>query len=348
MKIAFFYEGPHEVHKTWADSINAIPLKNPFHSSLEQLRTEDYVEKQTIGLIRTVALKIFGYALLRLLMGFYHAIYLMRKTNAEIVLCEGGYEFVPSYFYKKFKGNKKLAIILADPFVKEFSAYNKFWKKIFTKMFEEFELIIAVSEYMAEFVPKEAKAKVVILNPFCDLKKYSSINADINSKNICFIGFINKFKGVDIAINVFEKVKENYKEAEFYIIGKGKIETMKKVDGVKALGRVESLEGYLKKCSIYLHLASFDPYPVSVLEAMSCGLIPIVSDDTGTKELVKKISRELIVKSEEEAIKKIKELFSNPKKMQELSLKCKEVVKTQSKEENVKKFQEIFYNTFER
>ena len=51
----------------------------------------------------------------------------------------------------------------------------------------------------------------------------------------------------------------------------------------------------MKSSSLYVHLGRGDAFPVSSMEAMLAGLPTIVSNETGTKEIVKEVSKNLIV-----------------------------------------------------
>jgi glycosyltransferase involved in cell wall biosynthesis len=116
------------------------------------------------------------------------------------------------------------------------------------------------------------------------------------------------------------------KEAELYVIGSG---GLSEVEGMKVLGLVphDELLLLLSKCAVYVHPARFDSFAVSVVEAMAAGLIPIVTEMTGSKDLVKQVDPSLIVPVNVDAIsEKIVEVLSmsfNEKKV--LSEKAKQV-----------------------
>jgi glycosyltransferase involved in cell wall biosynthesis len=64
--------------------------------------------------------------------------------------------------------------------------------------------------------------------------------------------------------------------------------------------------------SIYLHLGRGDAFPLSVEEAMLAGLPAIVSDQTGSKELVEAIGKNFVVPMQQEKIvKAVTDYFSS-------------------------------------
>ena len=80
--------------------------------------------------------------------------------------------------------------------------------------------------------------------------------------------------------------------------------------GIKFEGRVKILP-YLKKCSLCVHPARGDTFPVSTLETMATGLPTLVSVDTGTKEVVERVDKRFVVPLDERKIaKRISDYFS--------------------------------------
>jgi glycosyltransferase involved in cell wall biosynthesis len=78
---------------------------------------------------------------------------------------------------------------------------------------------------------------------------------------------------------------------------------------------------------VYLHPARFESFGLSVVEAMAAGLIPIVTEMTGSKDLVKKVDSSLIVPVDVNAISaKIVEVLSmDIKEKEALSRRAKQV-----------------------
>jgi glycosyltransferase involved in cell wall biosynthesis len=101
----------------------------------------------------------------------------------------------------------------------------------------------------------------------------------------------------------------------------------------------------MKECSIYVNLSRLDPFGVGVIEAMAVGLIPIVSENVGAKVIIEKVDKTLIVNSEEKAVIKILELFSNRIKLAKLSQKLKKkAIEECNKEKSIKKFKKALYS----
>ncbi len=82
---------------------------------------------------------------------------------------------------------------------------------------------------------------------------------------------------------------------------------------------------------MYVHPAYFEPWGVTVLEAMSAGIIPILTRDTGSSELlIKKRLDNLVVKDNQPQTlaAKISEVhdYSKARKLS-ISNKCRNIIK---------------------
>jgi len=123
-------------------------------------------------------------------------------------------------------------------------------------------------------------------------------------------------------------VKKEFPKSELFIVGK--MPDLSKyldsnAEGVRCLGYVENLNEVIKKSALYVHMGRGDTFPLSCVEAMLGGLPTIVSEWTGTKEVVEKVNKNLIVELDPYKLaKKIKWYFSlNYKEKLKLSKKSK-------------------------
>src|SRR3989338_5604203 len=83
----------------------------------------------------------------------------------------------------------------------------------------------------------------------------------------------------------------------------------------------------LKKCSLYVNLSWIEPASVSVLQAMSTGIVQIVNQNVGNKSYVAMINKELVVNNDEEAENMILKLWKNKKLLEKYSKKAIEASK---------------------
>ena len=273
MKSVYLYNSNHRgfkghpMHEAWARSINAEPILD-----------RDELQIQNIS---------------RFIKSFFTA----RKIpkDADLVLCEGASQIFSGYLWKRKNRNKKLALIVSDPKLFYLKNSNLLLKGIYMKALKEFDLFIPTSPLMESLIPKELKGKRMVVFPSFD-NRFSKYRCDLKNKNIVFTGRISWEKGSDVLVGAYLKIQEYFPESRLYMLGFGSlIQPLKKrkIKNIIFTGWSKRPEDYLKKSSIYMSLARIDPAGVAVLEAMSIGLVPVVSEGVGYNYVVKKISKEL-------------------------------------------------------
>ncbi len=216
-------------------------------------------------------------------------------------------------------------------------------KKIYSKQIDR---IITPSEfYKKELEEDEIKPeKIVALHNFIDMDDY---NVKIEDEGYAFyFGRIIKEKGVLNLIKAFKDIKYH----KLYIAGDGPdIEKVKKYiknnkleNQIKLLGFLNSdqVKEYVRKARfIVVPSVWYENCPYSVLETLAMGKPIIGSNLGGIPELVKNNETGLIYKYDNinELIDKMKVLFENKDKAEELGKTAKKTAK-----ENFSK--EAYYN----
>lgn len=140
--------------------------------------------------------------------------------------------------------------------------------------------------------------KALSLPYFIDLKLFNPVVDDCfftNSK-IIFLSagrLINKVKGYDLSLLALARIKKKYPHFDFIykIAGIGQdFELLKSLaieldlmEEVHFVGWLEAneLPMFFQNGHVFLHPARYEPYGVSILEAMAAGLIVIGSNSTG-------------------------------------------------------------------
>ncbi|MBS7612511.1 glycosyltransferase family 4 protein [Candidatus Bathyarchaeota archaeon] len=294
LKICFLCPqgGPHPAHKPWIESLS------------------NFTNIKVIHIPRRIPY--------RLLLGYN--ITLSKRYDLAIV--DG---FTPSpmgWFMKKIGSCKKLAFITTSP------AYMRF-PRLFNFFLKDTDFIIATSSLTSSTIQKLFNfddRQIAICYPIPDVSNFLKVKPSLDSQKISFLGSLIYTKGTDLLPKIITKVRTKLKEAELYVIGSGRLS---EVEGMKVFGFVPRDEELLllSKCSVYVHPARFEAFGASVVEAMAAGLIPIVTEMTGSKDLVVQVDPSLIVPVNVDAIsEKIIEVLSisiNEKKV--LSEKAKRI-----------------------
>lgn len=146
-------------------------------------------------------------------------------------------------------------------------------------------------EYFSTFIDKE---KIIIIenSVFVPSSNYSTQD----NYNILFLGRLEKDKGIYDLLESFSYVVNKYKNAKLYIAGSGednlvekKINKLEISKNIEMLGWVSSDEitKVIKCCSLFVLPSYFEAMPMSLLESMAFGCIPVVSNVGGIPCVIK-------------------------------------------------------------
>ncbi len=120
----------------------------------------------------------------------------------------------------------------------------------------------------------------------------TKIGINKNDYNILSVGHICERKGQILAVNSMSEVVKKNPRAKLYLIGstnrdsiyvkelKKRIRELKLDKHIKICGFISDLSKFYKLFDLYIHTASVDPHPRSVIEAMNNSL-PVVGLDSG-------------------------------------------------------------------
>jgi len=329
MKTIFIYYDPNFAHAEMAKALRADFYPAP------KLRSES--SNMLLG-----GLSIFK------------AVFTLPK-DYDVYFCEGTY-IIPALARKLSLLSKKAKIvnILASPLLYyiKVGKIKGIRKNFAIWLLKEVDLFVSIGK-MEDEILKEIfpKAKSIIVYPRPKKEVVTALLKDkklpdLNSHKILTIGSISAYyKGIDIVYEAFKTVKTEFPDAELFIVGK--IPDLSNYvdcndEGVHCLGYVEDLGTVIKNSALYVHMGRGDTFPLSTIEAMLGGLPAIVSEWTGTKEVVSKVDKKLIVElNPKELANKIIWYFSlNNAKKTKLSIRSKEEAKNYIKSVKVKDFKE--------
>jgi glycosyltransferase involved in cell wall biosynthesis len=346
----FLYQGPHPVHKAWAESIGASFLYHNITVSIDRISEFNRFLRKAWHLCLRGALRIIPIV----------------KHDIHCILSEG-YSFTSPILKSRLKS--RLVFLAADPFFYEveclfnklrtgsLSGLDKSRWRLYTDFLRSCDGVIAVSDMVKGDVEKFSRVlgkdiPVRVVYPFIDQVRFSKYRTSLKTNNIVFLGVHVLTKGIELLPEVFSYVKKEVRDAKLYILGRETryirmLRNFKHVD-FKVVGYVENVEYFLRNATVLLHPALYDPFPVAVIEAMATGLIPVVTERTGSAEVVRKVSEGLIAKVEPKDIadKVVSILTLDYKARFELSEKCREVALSPiySREYSVESFRRNYLN----
>ena len=327
MKTLFLYYNPNFAHAEMAKALHADFYPAP------KLRSES--SNMLLG----------GLSILK-------AVFTLPK-NYDVYFCEGTY-IIPALARKLGLLSKRAKVvnILASPLLYyiKIGRIKGIRRKFALWLLKEVDLFVSIGK-MEDKILKEIlpNANSIVVYPRPKKEVVTALLKDkklpdLNSHKILTIGSISAYyKGIDIVYEAFKIVKKEFPDAELFIVGRIP-DLSNYVDcndgGVHCLGYVEDLNEVIKNSALYVHMGRGDTFPVSCIEAMLGGLPAIVSKWTGTKEVVNKISDNLVTKLDSRDVaKRILWYFNLGHKTKiELSIRSRNEIKRSIKKDYLREF----------
>jgi len=267
MNKIFLCDNPHPAHALLAKSIDCKFVEN---------------KKEGLGILPGIGRVFQSRAIIDNIEKYEPDLILTENTSRDL-LC--------ATRYKMKHPKTKVVAILADPKIYEFSDAPKFDKRLTIQSLAGADVLLVVSDLVKSYIPPQFWYKVHKFYPaIMDLETRTTNCATFCNKGFVFVGRLDEYKGVDLLLkNWVEVVKGFDASAKLTIAGDGKLKGIfrnQRILGVNYIGQTnDSL--WMHECGhMYLSFARFEPSGVAVAEAMSQGLVPILSEGVGFKELL--------------------------------------------------------------
>lgn len=272
----FVYENPHPAHRVFAESIDC---HIPPHPTMSGVSIPEWIKRSDIYRRFTRIPFIVRYAIEKTSSGF-----IPPDQDPDIVLFEGWRQLGIA---KKFPNSFKV-LIGGDWYPLVFANNKKM-----LSYYEDMDLIVSVSDLHKSCLPDSVKERTHIVNPSFDLDPEGRASGN----NCIFIGNVyEKVKRIDLSIRIFKLSVGKDPRVFFDIVGPCS-------GGVREEGNLCFWGWMDRKSTIfhsilmgsryYIHWGKHDPHPVTVMEAMSYGVIPITSPLTGNHYLTTEVSGDI-------------------------------------------------------
>lgn len=168
------------------------------------------------------------------------------------------------------------------------------------------DVIIVPSEYLKKIFTRHG-LKVRVVPNSVDLRRFERYSSDgpLPLHILCTRNFEDHYR-VDRVIKAFSKIKAEIKEARLTLIGDGsyrhKLEELVsrlKLHDIVFVGQIDNkyIPEYYKQANLYLNASVIDNMPLSLMEAMSAGLIIVSTAPGGIPYLVKDRLNGILVSS---------------------------------------------------
>lgn len=168
-----------------------------------------------------------------------------------------------------------------------------------TKLLDRADLIICGSKTTASLLTPQQQKRSLTL-PYSGIEhEYfvpgSAVRSD-STLRLLFVGRLVPYKGLELLLRAVAHLRRHV-NVKLLIVGSGNretvgyfrrvataLETTNEVDFVGHVGRAELL-GIYQAADLFC-MPSIETYGLSILEAMSCGCVPVVADWNGPGEIV--------------------------------------------------------------
>jgi UDP-glucose:(heptosyl)LPS alpha-1,3-glucosyltransferase len=294
-------------------------------TSIVSLPAEDLKRLEEAGIKIVKVPKIFAN---RFASPIFYSVYAKAKKEDRIVI-GNGYTFgddITWVHYPRLGALKYLSEFLNDKEKKMLRRESHVERVIFRSS----KKLWAVSNLVKEVLVKEyniIEDKVFVLHNGVDTERYrpldeyermklrEKLGIANNVKLLIFVGADPYRKGFHRILHALKKLGAYQNNYILYAIGfnpNNNILSLATDINVKFLGKIseEDLIRYYQVSDLLLLPSYYDPFPLVVLEAMACGVIPIVTPMVGASEIIIHGENGFIAINEEDLMNTLLEISS--------------------------------------
>ncbi len=223
-------------------------------------------------------------------------------------------------------------LLLMNSNIANYFTYMSYWNKLYKKVDAIHYPTSFIKEYFENTICEETNG-YVISNGVNDIFRYDKSlkeNYDDGMIRILYIGRYSKEKSHQVLLKAIAKSK--YKDKiQLILAGQGpKRKKLEKLSEKLKLNKPimkfysrDELVRIINSSDLYCHVAEVEIEAISCLEAISCGLVPIIANSkkSATKSFAIDDRSLFKVNNPKDLAKKIDYLLDNPKEKEELSRK---------------------------
>ncbi|GAA0070283.1 glycosyltransferase family 4 protein [Clostridium sardiniense] len=218
------------------------------------------------------------------------------------------HSIVSNLFFQLANYKKKLPSIITVHSRSDFDRQSFIKSHILNKLelilLNRNDAVVSVSNSIKEYlIEKNIKKYVTVIhNGSRNLKKYINEGYYKKFKNkyfneedliIGFVGRLTEVKGIYNLIDIANQVSEINKKIKFLVIGEGILRKhieneikLNKLENIKLLGFKNDIENYIPYFDILIMPSNMEGIPLTILEAMSCGVPCAGSNVGGIPEII--------------------------------------------------------------
>ncbi len=231
---------------------------------------------------------------------------------------------------------------------------------ILKKIFSLPTPFIVLSDIEKNIIKKRYNPQSIQVLPNCvELKEAKSFNREINLEKALVVGYLGRItetKGMEYLLEAFKILKKRGIPFILKIAGKEEIENQYLPNFEKALGKQFVYEGlvsgevkskFLKSLDVFVLPSFFEGLPMSLLECMSYGVVPLITNVGSVGEVVQDKSNGVIIKVKDTTsiVEQLIFLHEHREQLKIYSIKAKnKILSEYSPDLYIKKLKSIYDN----
>tara|TARA_B100001093_G_C26850657_1_gene1024969 strand:+ start:263 stop:1291 length:1029 start_codon:yes stop_codon:yes gene_type:complete len=242
--------------------------------------------------------------------------YRLIKANPDLVIISLWRSCIVGIIFKILKPKTKLVLFLHYPH------HYHFADMIFTNLMAKMCTSIWAdsNDTLESRLPNFPEDRSDVISFVA--RRLKPVTNDLPKPNFIFWGRLHEQKSIHIALNIFARIKKQYSEASYTIIGPdgGEMIRLKRLSkklsiekNVNFLGPkdFDSIINLSKLASFYLQTSKLEGMAMSVVEAMQLGLVPLATPVGEIKNYCTDRVNAILISDEDRAAESILDLLDN-------------------------------------
>ena len=259
---------------------------------------------------------------------------LMKQLDSDILITCHSFISIPVCLNKnKFKGK----IIVTEH--GDFHSYTLKRKLLNVFVYRFADRLIVLTRNNQNIYKKLGIKRCYMIPNGIEITYKKGIKLD--KKRIVALGRLSKEKGFDILVAAMVNIAKEFPEWKLVIVGDGEerenlnyqIKDLNLESNIQIVGSTRDIYKYFEESSIFVLSSRTEAFPLTLLEAMSCGMAIVSTNIPGPSEMLCGVCKEFVTIGDSfDLSEKIRELICNQdtrvkmgektlKKVQEYSLK---------------------------
>ena len=235
-------------------------------------------------------------------------IYYALKLRPDII---NGYHLIPkginSLIASRIVGSKCIISLIGGIVeIETYSRFRWFLKRLNLFALRNTDLITTKGSIVNKYLDDHRiiSSKILIYNGSINLNRFEYNPLLPKDIDVLFVGTFRNLKGPDRVLQMLALLKKDFPGIRAYFVGDGYlykycIDLAKMLaisENVTFKGQVDDTEIYFKRSKILVMPSRSEGLPTSMLEAMACGCVPVISDVGNISDVAKHSGNAFLVK----------------------------------------------------